>query len=178
METWIILLRGVTPTGKNKVPMGQLREALEKAGLENVRTYIQSGNIIAFSLLQQIEVEKLVHDVIADKFGGDITVLARPAAYFKAVLSKNPFAEADTSKMYFTFLTSLPEPDSLKEFLAVGYAPDRIEVSGDVAYILCATKYRDMKINNNFIERKLKVSATTRVYNTIAKLVELSEQTT
>jgi len=43
-----------------------------------------------------------------------------------------------------------------------------------MAFVLCATKYSDLTINNNFIERKLRVSATTRVYNTIAKLVSLS----
>lgn len=52
--------------------------------------------------------------------------------------------------------------------------PDKIEVVADMAYVLCATKYSDLKINNNFIERKLRTSATTRVYNTIAQLTELS----
>lgn len=61
----------------------------------------------------------------------------------------------------------------LEEFLARGYSPDKVKVIDDMAYVLCATKYRDLKINNNFIERKLKVSATTRVYNTIANLVNL-----
>jgi uncharacterized protein (DUF1697 family) len=176
MMTYIILLRGVTPTGKNKVPMGILREALEKAGLKYVRTYIQSGNMIASSGLEQTEIEKFVHDVIAEEFGGDIVVFARPAAYFTDVLIHNPFAGADTSKLYFTLLASIPDTHLLHKFLASGYAPDKIEVLGDMAYILCANKYRDMKINNNFIERKLKVSATTRIYNTLSKLVELSDQ--
>jgi len=175
MKTQIILLRGVTPAGKNKVPMGLLREALEEAGLKNVRSYIQSGNVVASSGLGQAALERLVHNVIAEKFGGDIVVLARTPAYFKDVLIRNPFAGADTSKFYFTLLASLPEAKRLHEFLAQGYAPDKIEVIGDMAYILCATNYRDMKINNNFIERKLKVSATTRNYNTISKLVELGE---
>ena len=84
-----------------------------------------------------------------------------------------PFKVADTSKLYFTLLASKPEIRLVKEFLAPGYKPDKIEVIGDMTYVLCATKYSDLKINNNFIERKLNVSATTRVYNTIAKLVEL-----
>lgn len=175
MKTNIILLRGVTPTGKNKVPMGLLRKALEEAGLKNVRTYIQSGNVIASSNLSQAALEELVHNVIGEKFGGDIVVLARTPVYFKEVLARNPFAGADSSRLYFTLLKSLPESTLLREFLAKGYAPDKIEVFNDMAYILCATNYRDMKINNNFIERKLKVSATTRNYNTISRLVELGE---
>lgn len=51
-----------------------------------------------------------------------------------------------------------------------------MKVIGDTAYVLCATRYSDLKANNNFIERKLGVAATTRVYNTIAKLIELSTE--
>ena len=173
MNTQIILLRGVTPTGRNKVLMAPLRAALEEAGLKNVRTYIQSGNVIASTDLNRTAVEKLVHNVIKDNFGGDIVVLSRTAAYFKKALARNPFHGADTSKLYFTLLAAKPEPRILKDFLAPGYAPDKIEVVGDMAYVLCATKYSDLKINNNFIERKLSVAATTRNYNTISKLAEL-----
>ncbi len=175
METRIILLRGVMPTGKNKVPMAPLRAALERAGLEDVQTYIQSGNVITSTALGREAVERLVHDVIKTEFGGDIAVLARPAAYFKSALERIPFVDADTSRLYFTLFASAPNAVLLQDFLAPGHAPDRIEVVDDMAYILCATKYSDLKINNNHIERKLKVTATTRVYNTIAALVKLCE---
>lgn len=173
MNTQIILLRGLTPTGKNKVLMAPLRVALEETGLKNVRTYIQSGNIIASTDLDQTAVEKLVHAVIKDNFGGDIAVLSRTASYFRKALARNPFNGADTSKLYFTLLAAKPEIRILKEFLAPGYAPDKIEVVGDMAYVLCATKYSDLKVNNNFIERKLRVAATTRNYNTISKIAEM-----
>lgn len=175
MKTWIILMRGVMPTGRNKVPMALLRSALEMAGLKEVRTYIQSGNVIVSSGLQRRALEALVHDVIAERFGGDIVVLAREASTFKRILARNPFAGEDTARLYFTLLDDKPKPAALEAFLASAYLPDRIEFVDDVAYILCATKYSDLKINNNFIERKLGISASTRVYNTIARLVELSE---
>ncbi|MDZ7267573.1 MAG: DUF1697 domain-containing protein [candidate division KSB1 bacterium] len=175
MKTYIILLRGVTPTGKNKVLMAPLRAALENAGLKDVKTYIQSGNIIATSGLSQSEVEKLVHEVINKHFGGDIVVLARTASQFRNILAHNPFKKADTAKLYLTLLAVKPEGRLVKEFLAPGYSPDQVKVIGDVVYVLCATKYRDSKANNSFIERKLRVAATTRIYNTISKLVELSK---
>ena len=173
MNTKIILLRGVTPAGKNKVPMAPLRSALESAGLENVRTYIQSGNIIASTNLGQASLERLVHDVIQKNFGGDITVFARPIAYFKKVLESNPFNSAAPAKLYFTFLSSRPEATLLNDFAAIKYTPDNIKAIDDVVYIQCATKYSDIRPNNNFIERKLKVAATTRVYNTVSKLIDL-----
>lgn len=174
MSTYIILLRGVTPTGRNKVPMAELRASLDQAGLRDVRTYIQSGNVIARSGLSPPRIERLVHDVIRDRFGGDLVVLARSPAYFQQAIANIRYKNPDTAKLYFTFLAAPPEPSVLADFLAPGYAPDRIEFVEDLAYVLCASGYRDIKINNNFIERKLKISATTRVYNTVAKLLELS----
>lgn len=163
------------PTGRNKVPMAALRGALEAAGLKDVQTYIQSGNVIASSDLTRRALEALVHELIAGQFGGDIVVLAREAAYFRRALARNPFAGEDPAKLYFTLLDKCPAPEATAAFLAPGYRPDRIEILDDMAYICCATRYSELKINNNFIERKLGLSATTRVYNTIARLVALSE---
>jgi uncharacterized protein (DUF1697 family) len=174
MEKYVILLRGLTPTGKNKVLMGPLRAALETAGFENVQTYIQSGNVLAASENNQSSVEALVHQVIEKEFGGDIAVLARPASEFRNILTGNPFKEADTAKLYCTLLATPPLASLTSKFLSLGYAPDQVQMVNDVVYVLCATQYSDVKANNTFIERKLKVAATTRVYKTIAKLVELS----
>ncbi|MCW0207715.1 hypothetical protein AVE30378_05820 [Achromobacter veterisilvae] len=173
MQTKIILLRGVMPTGKNKVLMAPLRAALEAAGLGNVRTYIQSGNVLAATDLAQSALEALVHGVIADHFGGDIKVLARPVRYFQRALDGNPFKGADPAKLYFTLLAGRPADGLVDSFHALGHAPDRVSVVGDMAYVLCATKYSDLRANNNFIERKLQVPATTRNFNTLSKLVEL-----
>ena len=107
MKTFVILLRGVTPAGKNKVLMAPLRAALDKAGLGNVRTYIQSGNLVATSNLSQFRLEKLVHDVIDKNFGGDITVIARTAKKFKDIMKKNPFASAEKSRLYFSAVLAI-----------------------------------------------------------------------
>ncbi len=174
METYVILLRGVMPTGKNKVLMTPLRAALGATGLEDVRTYIQSGNVVATSSLEQSQLEKLVHDVIQEQFGGNIAVLARTASGFRNILVHRPFENVDTTKLYFTLLASEPEARLVAEFLAPGYSPDQVTVVDDVVYVLCATRYSDLKANNNYIERKLQVSGTTRNFNTMSRLVELS----
>lgn len=112
--------------------------------------------------------------MIKKQFGGDIVVLARTPLQFRNLLNRNPFKEADPSRLYFTLLAAQPNRHLVKEFLAPGYSPDQVKVIGDMVYILVAAQYSDFKANNNFIERKLRVAATTRVYNTISKLVELS----
>ena len=117
MKTFVILLRGITPTGKNKVLMTPLRAALTKAGLKDVRTYIQSGNIIALSSLTSTELEKLVHDVLHQDFGGDIAVLARSPAQLSEILEYNPFKEESGKRLYFSLLATEPDKKFLKEFL-------------------------------------------------------------
>ena len=174
MNTFVILLRGVMPSGKNKVPMAPLRATLTSAGLAEVRTYIQSGNVIAASHLGQSEIEGLVHAAIKENFGGDITVVVRTAEQFRSVLERNPFADADASRLYFSLLASRPDPDRLADFLATDWSPDEVRIIDDTVYTRYATKHSDSRFNNNFFERKLKVAATTRNFNTMTKLVELS----
>lgn len=176
MKRYVILLRGLMPTGKNKVLMAPLRAALERAGLTDVHTYIQSGNILATSALGQAELEQHVHAVIADNFGGDIAVLARTVAQFRTIVANNPFSHCDPANLYFTLLASLPDLRLIEDFLAPGYDPDVVAVIGDVVYIRCAISYRASKVNNSFIERKLKVAATTRISTTIARLAVLSAE--
>ena len=91
MKTTIILLRGVMPTGKNKVLMAPLRTALEEVGLSQVRTYIQSGNVIVSTRLGLPAVERLVHETIKEQLGAELKVLARHVPYFEEVLARNPF---------------------------------------------------------------------------------------
>ncbi len=174
MQTFVILLRGVMPTGKNKVLMAPLRAALTKAGLGSVRTYIQSGNVIATSPLRPPQLEERVHDVIQKDLGADLTVVARTAEQFRDILRRNPFAHADTSRLYLSLLASPPDPDRLADLLATDWSPDEVRIVGDVVFTLYATKYGDSKFNNNFFERKLHVAATTRNFNTMTRLVALS----
>ena len=162
------------PTGKNKVPMTPLREALAEAGLGGVRTHIQSGNVIATSDLTHVEIEKLVHDVIYRRFGGKIAVLARTTKEFTSILKRCPFKNIEGSKLYFSLLAASPDKEILREFLSTDFSPDQVRFVSDTIYTLYATKHSASKFNNNYFERKLKVTATTRNLNTVSKLVALA----
>jgi uncharacterized protein (DUF1697 family) len=176
MNIFIILLRGVTPTGKNKVLMAPLRAALSKAGLKDVQTYIQSGNVIATSNLTSPEIEELVHKVIYKSFGGDIAVLARTPNQFFEILKLNPFKEKDGKRLYFSLLATEPDKNFLEGFLSIDFSPDQVRFVNNTIYTLYATKHSDSKFNNNYFERKLKITATTRNFNTMKKLVDLASQ--
>jgi uncharacterized protein (DUF1697 family) len=175
MTDWIVLLRGVMPTGRNKVPMAPLREALGAAGLHGVRTWIQSGNVLARSRRSQGSLERLVHEVIRDRFGGDVAVLARPVDFFREAVARNPFPGASPDDLYYTLLAREPDPERLHALLAHDVGADRIVVDGDLAYVHCAGPYSDTRLNNAFIERKLAMPATTRIANTLHRLLEMSK---
>jgi len=126
--------------------------------------------VIATSDLRQDEIERLVHDVIRDNFGGDIAVIARTAEQFRKIVEKSPFTDADNSKVYFTLMHEQPERARLNQFMATDFAPEQIHIVNDTIYTLYATKYSDSKFNNNWFERQLKVTATTRNFNTMTRL--------
>ena len=174
MSTHILLLRGVMPSGRNRVPMAELRVALGEAGLADVRTYIQSGNVVARSPLAGHEVGRLAEATIAGKIGADITVIVRTPAQLCAALANNPFSPEDAARTYFTFLAAEPQPDLLAEFERTDFAPDTVMTIGQTLYTRYATRHSDSKFTTNFFERKLKLSATTRNFNTLSRLIEMS----
>ena len=174
MKNYAIFLRGVTPTGKNRVPMADLRPALSNAGLLDVQTYIQSGNVVAKSSLDQASIQSLVHDVIAREIGADIAIIARTHTQLIGVVEGNPFPLSAASRTYFSLLAALPAAQVTEDLCRLNFSPDSVRVIGDTLYTLYATKHSDSKFNNNFFERKLKVAATTRNFNTMSRLMELS----
>jgi uncharacterized protein (DUF1697 family) len=174
MRKYAILLRGVTPTGKNRAPMADLRSALSGAGLVDVQTYIQSGNVIARSDLDQSSVQSLVHEVILREIGADIVVIARTHIQLKEIMQENPFPLEAAPRSYFSLLAARPAAPIAEQLRRLDFSPDRVKLVDDVLYTLYATKYSDSRFNNNFFERKLKVAATTRNFNTMSRLVELS----
>ena len=174
MNNYTIFLRGVTPAGKNRVPMAELRIALSNAGLLDLQTFIQSGNVIAKSALDRASVQSLVHEVIAREIGADLAVIARTHGQLKRILESNPFPSSMASRTYFSLLAALPAAHHAEELSQLDFSPDSGKLVNDVIYTSYATKHSDSKFNNNFFERKLKVAATTRNFNTMSRCVQLS----
>jgi len=176
MKTYIILLRGVMPTGKNKVPMTQLREVLVKDGFGNVRTYIQSGNALVNTDLSAKEVEKRVHELIKKNIGADLVVVARTAAQLQKVLDENPFVKGyDISRIFFVSFAEPPLSQKVKDLLAQDFSPEKLAITKNAAYMYIPGAYGSGKLSNNFLEKKLDVSATMRNFNTMSKLIEMSK---
>lgn len=104
MTTYVILLRGVTPSGKNKIPVSRFREELEKAGFAHVRTYIQSGNTLVDTELPAHTVEKSVRELIRNTIGPDLAVIVRTGEELEVALEENPFKNGYDISRVFLFL--------------------------------------------------------------------------
>lgn len=88
----IILLRGVTPNGKNAIPkMSYLVDILTEAGFQQVRTYIQSGNIILESDLDLEKIRERVHTLIKENIGADLKMVIKNKSDFKKNCPRKPF---------------------------------------------------------------------------------------
>lgn len=174
-KTYIVLLRAVTPTGKNKVPMAQLQEVLTDAGFKNVRTYIQSGNALVNTTLSAPEIEKRVHEQIKRQIGPELVVVVRTGTELQRVLDKNPFTNGyNISRVFFVLFAKTPAPQKVRELLAQDFGDEKLAATQKAAYLYIPGTYGRGKLSNNFLEKKLGISATMRNFNTMRRLVEMS----
>lgn len=157
--------------------MADLKLMCEKLGLKNVRTYIQSGNLIFNSDKPNSELENDLEKAITEKYGFDVPVIVRTEKELENVINSNPFSnkDVDINQLHLTFLKEKPTKENLEKILTFNYEPDKFKIEDKDAYLFCAGKYHKSKLTNNFFEKQLKVGATTRNWKTIMKLSELSK---
>ena len=176
MTKYIVLLRGVTPTGKNKVPMAHLRQLLSDNGFSNVQTWIQSGNVILDSMLSHKEVGEKVNRIIKEGIGADLKIIVKTPAQVKTIIAENPFTEGhDISRVFFALSNDLPEQSLLAAFQALDFGEDKFAISPHAIYLFVPESFAKTRLNNNFLERKLKIDVTIRNFNTLSKLMSLCD---
>ena len=172
MNKYVILLRGINVSGKNKIPMVNLRELLNDLDFQNVQTYIQSGNIILESDLEKSEICDKIKNGIQEKFEFDVPVLARTVLEWRKTIQNYPFSLENEKIVAFTFLNKTTRETSI-EVKNIG--EDTYQITEDVVYLNCPKGFGSTKLTNNFFEKKLNVIATTRNLRTVLKLLELSK---
>lgn len=176
MDTYIVLLKGINVGGHKKVPMADLRELLTKSGFLDVKTYIQSGNVILKSSeIDFSKIEDIIQNAIMTHFGFEVSVLAKTREGLKQIFDASPFPEEKKVKSYFTMLHTTPNTDLVKITSEKIYEGEEYFIIKDCIYFYCEKGYGKAKFNMNFFERKLKTIGTARNYNTMVKLLSLSE---
>ncbi len=177
MNTYIALLRGINVGGHKKVPMAELRELLTKSGLINVSTYIQTGNIFfQTSENRTSNIEAIIHNTIRDHFGFEVSVLVKTPQDLKRIFDACPFSEEKKKKSYFTILHNIPNNELVEDASKKVYEGEEYLIINDCIYYFCKKGYGKAKFNMNLFERKLKTASTSRNYNTMVKLLSLSEE--
>lgn len=170
MNRFIVLLRGINVSGKNKLPMKELRELLTFSGFQNVATYIQSGNIVLESQKSPKEVESDIFNLIKEKYDYEVPAFAYTVHDWEKIINECPYEEGE-KKVYFTFLS---EATKIKELEVNKAETDEFTIKDHMVYLYCLS-YGKTKLSNNLFENKLKVTATSRNFRTVYKLLELAQ---
>ena len=175
MNTFITFLRGINVSGQKKVPMAELRNLFTKEGFQNVETYIQSGNVVFQSdSSDEQKLEDKIKSAIQSHFGFDVSVLVKSPEELQQIFDDCPFSQNQKEQSYFILLYNIPDKGLIKELSNLEFPDETFVITKNCIYLYVSNGYGRAKCNNNFFERKLKVTATARNYKTIVKLLSLS----
>ncbi|MGH9303692.1 MAG: DUF1697 domain-containing protein [Acidimicrobiales bacterium] len=178
MQTWVCLLRAVNVGSHNKVPMAALRKAMEAAGFEEVRTYLQSGNLVARSAFgDPFEVGEDVARLVRSELGVDTPVIVRGASELAGVVEKNPFIEAARDRprfLHVVFLAGTPQADRVALLHGHDLSSGSCLVDGDHLYVDYQQGVHASKLTPQFLSRLLQVDGTARNWRTVLALDEMA----
>ena len=180
MHTHVALLRGINVSGQKLIKMAPLRTSCEALGFKDVKTYLQSGNLV-FRCAETSAPglgAKIARKILAD-FGHAVVILLRTPDELESVVKGNPLRQLeglDEDRWYVTFLSE-PAPSSAEERLRpLAAKTERFAISGREIYLHCPEGYGNTKFSNNAIEKKLSLPATTRNWRTIKALLALARE--
>ena len=163
MATFIAFLRGINVGGNTILPMEKLRTICIETGLLKVRTYIQSGNVLFISDLEEEELIKKMEESLESQVGKHIPVIIRSAKELETIIFKNPFPDANPSQVGISFFTKIVPENYLRDF--VNTEPEEIVVSGREIYI----HYPNGMGHSKLKLPKMQEQGTVRNINTIKK---------
>jgi uncharacterized protein (DUF1697 family) len=172
----IVLLRGVNVGGRNKLAMPALREALASAGMREVVTYVQSGNVVLDSDAAPDELARECKRLIADSFGLDVDAVARKRAELAKVVRRDPLGGvAEQPKLYqVSFCSAAPPKDAIEKAVAHAVEGERVVAHGREIYAWFPHGVGRSKLAAQLSRQNLGVVATARNWTTVTKLLELA----
>lgn len=178
MTTYISILRGVNVGPSKRIKMDELKKSISRLNLESVKTYIQSGNVVFNSDNSDSSfLKEKIEDEIRSSFGFDVTVIIRTKEQLETLIKNSPFKDEDTNHVYITFLSELPNENLIEDLKIddIKNKSDKIFFSPKEIYLFLPGGYGRTKLNNNYFEKKLGTSATTRNWKTVNKLMDIAD---
>jgi len=169
VTVYVALLRAINVGGTGKLPMATLKAVCEELGFSDVKTYIQSGNVLFRADAAEAEVEQRLDDALGKLLGKKPGVMLRSRKELEAIAANAPFPDAKPNYLLVSFLPGAPPADALDKMVA----PD-----GEEAVVAGREIYVHFPIGSG--KSKLKLPAlkpgTARNLNTVSKLAEMAAQ--
>lgn len=175
--TFVALLRGVNVGGKNRLPMKALAAFFEEAGAAEVRTYIQSGNVLFTSAPEKAaRIGTAVTARIRERLGFDAPILLRSGAELASVAKGNPFLRAgvDPATLHVLFLPERPAAAAVAALDRDRSPPDAFEVRGAEIYLCLPDGMGRTKLGVDYFDRALSTRCTARNWRTVTTLLQLA----
>lgn len=173
-KKYVAFLRGINVGGNNLLKMDVLKSLCESAGLGDVRTYLQSGNVV-FSSAKAAKLGERIEAAIRDETGIDVDVVIRSGDELREVIDANTLPADEPAKLHVIFLGG-PLSASAKELVrtAAETGGERVAFGAREIYVYFPNGAGRSKLMNVMTEKKLGVTATARNWNTVTKLAELT----
>jgi uncharacterized protein (DUF1697 family) len=179
MPVFVSMLRGVN-LGKRRVKMPVLAAVYKSLGFEDVKTYVQSGNVVFRTKLRDLKkVAKLIEDAIEKEFGFHSDVHLRTTAEMREVVAKNPFAKRKDvipGKLLVSFLPSAPSASACEKLAAMDIAPEELHVVGREMFIYFPNGQARPRLKWPLVDKILTVTSTGRNWNSVTALLAMAEE--
>jgi uncharacterized protein (DUF1697 family) len=178
MQTFIALLRGINLGNHYKMKMPVLKTMFETMGFESISTYLQSGNVVFNSSdTDNSSLENQIEAAILEEFGYVVPVLIRVPSDLERIVDANPFANRTISNAISPYVIFFKDTPAIRQ-LELPATETTEHVFGELEiFVHYPNGSHASKLSNNFVERKLKTTASSRNWRTVLALLEMSKQT-
>lgn len=179
MVAVLSLLRGINVSGQKLIKMADLRELYESLEVEQVKSYIQSGNVV-FACPED-RVETIGNEILAkikSSYGFEVPIQIYTRDKWRGIAASHPLldhGEAEEKYKHVTLLAEFPDKERLANLSIPDGDDGAFEIVDKVIYLSCPSGYGRTKLSNNFFESRLKVQATTRNWRSVGKLLAMLE---
>jgi uncharacterized protein (DUF1697 family) len=172
----ILLLRGINVGSRNRIAMTTLREVLAKVGFDDVRTYLQSGNVVLSSGAKPEELARTCERLIEKRFHLEVPVVVRTRRQLAKVVERNPLRDVatDPKRYQVSFLEAKPTHDVVRRVKEAAVPPEQVVAIGREIYAWHPDTIARSRLWTLLADRRLGVTATARNWTTVTSLLALA----
>jgi uncharacterized protein (DUF1697 family) len=176
-QAYVALLRGINVGAHNRVAMADLRALMSGLGYRDVRTHLQSGNVVFRAPpASTAELEEAIAERLAAELGLPVAVLVRTGDEVRDVVAGNRLPTHEPSRLMVLFLSGPPAPGRIEAIDPDRYAPEQFAVRDTEIYLYCANGILSCELTKVFADRRLGCAVTARNWNTVTKLAALLDR--